>query len=144
MAHAYLVWLILFIILLVLEIATMGLTTIWFAIGALAAFFADLLGAGIITQIVVFLAVSVLTLILTRPVALKYFNPKREKTNAQSLIGQKALVTERIDSLRGVGRAEAGGMEWSAKTKGEEIIEPDTVVIIKGIEGVKLVVEKMP
>ena len=70
-------WIIIFIVLLVIEIATLGLTTIWFAAGALVAFLAGILGFGIITQIVLFLVVSVVLLVLTRPIALKYFNNTR-------------------------------------------------------------------
>ena len=75
-------WLVLFVILLIIEILTMGLTTIWFAAGALAAFLAGWLGFGLAVQIVVFLVVSVVLLLLTRPIAVKYFNQERQKTNA--------------------------------------------------------------
>ena len=85
-------WLAIFVILLIIEIVTMGLTTIWFAGGALAAMAAGLIGFGTGIQILVFLVVSVLLLVLTRPIAVKYFNQERQKTNAESLIGQQALV----------------------------------------------------
>ena len=119
-------WLIVFVVLLIVEIATMGLTTIWFAGGALVSF----------------LAVSILLLVLTRPIAVKYFNQEREKTNVDSLIGQNAVVLEEINTIKATGRVEVNGMEWSAKTEHTEIIEVNTVVSIKGIQGVKLIVEK--
>lgn len=134
-------WLAIFIILLVIEIITMGLTTIWFAGGALMALAAGLLGFGNTVQIVVFVVVSALLLILTRPLAVKYFNQERLKTNAESLIGQRALVIEDIDTLEARGRVEIRGQEWAAKTD-----EPDgklaknTVVVVNGIQGVKLIV----
>ena len=81
------VWLALFILLLIIEIATMGLTTIWFAGGALAAFIAGLLGCGLAVQIILFLVVSILLFVFTRPVAVKYFNKDRQKTNADRLVG---------------------------------------------------------
>jgi len=81
-------------------------------------------------------------LVLTRPIAIKFFNQERQKTNAESLIGQKAVVKETIDTIQATGRVEVNGMEWSAKTEETEAIEADTVVIIKGIQGVKLIVEK--
>ena len=136
-------WLILFVVLLVIEILTMGLTTIWFAGGALVAFILAYVGLGLPVQIIVFLVVSIALLVLTRPVAMKFFNKERQKTNAESLIGQKAIVLETIDTLHGIGRAEVNGMEWSAKTEdAKDIIEPGEVVIIEGIQGVKLIVRK--
>ena len=135
-------WLVLFVVLLVVEIATMGLTTVWFAGGALIAFFAAYIHWGIGLQIVLFLAVSILLLVLTRPIAVKYFNQEREKTNVDSLIGQNAVVLEEINTIKATGRVEVNGMEWSAKTEHTEIIEVNTVVSIKGIQGVKLIVEK--
>lgn len=136
-------WLIVFAVLLVIEILTMGLTTIWFAGGAIVAFVLSYVGFGLPVQIIVFLLVSIALLILTRPIAMKFFNQERQKTNAESLIGQKAVVLERIDTLHGTGRAEVNGMEWSAKTDNpEEIIEVGEVVVIEGIQGVKLIVKK--
>ena len=135
-------WLMTFVVLLVIEIVTLGLTTVWFALGAIAAFLAAYVGASILVQIIVFLIISIVLLIVTRPIVMKHFNQKRERTNAESLIGQKAIVIETIDSIHGVGRVEVNGMEWSAKTDESDVIEKDTIVSIKGIQGVKLIVEK--
>jgi len=136
-------WLIMFAVLLVIEILTMGLTTIWFAGGALVAFVLAYVGFGLPVQIIVFLLVSIALLVLTRPIAIKFFNQERQKTNAESLIGQKAIVLETIDTLHGTGRAEVNGMEWSAKTDDtEEIVQAGEVVVIEGIQGVKLIVKK--
>ena len=136
-------WLILFVVLLVVEIATMGLTTIWFAAGALVAYLSGFIGFSLPVQIIVFLLVSIVLLVLTRPIAVKFFNQERQKTNAESLIGQQAVVLERIDSIHGTGRAEVNGMEWAAKTDDANvIIEAGEVVVIEGIQGVKLIVEK--
>lgn len=137
------VWLALFILLLIIEIATMGLTTIWFAGGALAAFIAGLLGCGLAVQIILFLVVSILLFVFTRPVAVKYFNKDRQKTNADRLVGQEALVTEAIDTLQAQGTVVVNGQEWSAKTNetdGE--IAKGSVVVIDEIQGVKLVVRE--
>lgn len=134
-------WLVLFVILLIIEIFTMGLTTIWFAGGALVAFIAGVLGFGVIVQGIVFVAVSVILLIVTRPIAVKYFNKERQKTNAESLIGQQALVLEDIDTLQAIGRVEINGQEWSAKTdEPNGHIVRNTVVVVEGIQGVKLIV----
>lgn len=134
-------WLALFVVLLVIEIITMGLTTIWFAAGALIAFVAGLLGFGVTVQVVVFIVVSAVLLIMTRPLAVKYFNQERQKTNAESLIGQQALVIEDIDTLEAKGRVEIRGMEWAAKTdEPDGKIAKNTVVVVNGIQGVKLIV----
>ena len=135
-------WLIAFVVLLLIEIVTLGLTTIWFAAGALVAFLVAYLGFGVVAQVVSFLAVSIILLVLTRPIAMKYFNRERLKTNAESLIGQRALVTEVVDTLSATGKVEVNGREWSAKTEGCDVIETGTVVLIRGIQGVKLIVEK--
>ena len=128
--------------LMIIEIATLGLTTIWFAAGALVAFLAAYIGFGVPVQVIIFLAVSIILLILTRPIAIKYFNQERQKTNAESLIGQKAIVIEEVNPLQATGKVEVNGMEWSAKTEESDRIEVSTVVSIKGIQGVKLIVEK--
>ena len=125
-------WLVLFVILLIIEILTMGLTTIWFAAGALAAFLAGWLGFGLAVQIVVFLVVSVVLLLLTRPIAVKYFNQERQKTNAESLIGQQGLVVEEVDTIHAKGVVEVKGQEWSAKTdEPDGRIPKNTVVVIE-------------
>ena len=136
-------WLAIFVILLIIEIVTMGLTTIWFAGGALAAMAAGLSGFGTGLQILVVLVVSVLLLVLTRPIAVKYFNQERQKTNAESLIGQQALVLEDIDTLQAAGLVEVRGQEWSAKTdEPNGKIAKNKVVVIEGIQGVKLIVRE--
>ena len=135
-------WLIIFIVLLVIEIITMGLTTIWFAGGALMALLMALIGFGLPAQIGVFLVVSVALLILTRPIAVKYFNTERQKTNAESLIGQQAVVLEDVDTLRAAGLVEVNGQEWSAKTdEPNGFIPKDSIVSVEGIQGVKLIVK---
>lgn len=136
-------WLAIFVILLIIEIVTMGLMTIWFAGGALAAMAAGLIGFETGIQILVFLVVSVLLLVLTRPIAVKYFNQERQKTNAESLIGQQALVLEDIDTLQAAGLVEVRGQEWSAKTdEPNGKITKNKVVVIEGIQGVKLIVRE--
>ena len=141
MSEMLIFWLVLLIVAIVVEVLTMGLTTIWFAGGALAAFGAGVIGFGLVVQVVVFVVVSVLLLVLTRPLAVKYFNQERQKTNAESLIGQQALVIEDIDTLQSAGRVEVNGQEWSAKTdEPDGKIEKNKIVVIDGIQGVKLIV----
>ena len=136
-------WIIIFIVLLIIEIATLGLTTVWFAAGALAAFLAGILGAGLAVQIVLFLVVSIVLLVLTRPVALKYFNNKRQSTNVESMIGRQGVVLETIDTIKSQGLVEVDGETWSARTdEPEGVIIKDTVVSVEGVQGVKLIVKK--
>ena len=136
-------WLILFVVLLIIEIFTMGLTTVWFAGGALVAFVLAFVEVGLPVQIIVFLLVSILLLVLTRPIAIQFFNKERQKTNADRLIGQKAVVLETIDTLHSTGRVEINGMEWSAKAEdAAAVIEAGAVVSVEGIQGVKLIVKK--
>lgn len=136
-------WLLIFIVLLVIEIGTMGLTTIWFAGGALAAFIMGIIGFGTGVQIAVFSIVSIVLLVSTRPIALKYFNKERQKTNAESLIGNQALVLEEVDTLHNKGVVEVNGQEWSAKTEEPSgVIAKNTVVTIEGIQGVKLIIKE--
>ena len=135
------IWLIIFAVFLIVEILTLGLTTVWFAIGAIAAFFTAYIGFGTVVQIIIFLIVSIALFVLTRPLAMKFFNQERVRTNAESLIGKKAVVEEEINTLHGQGKVVVNGMEWSAKSDESEVIEAGTVVLIKGIQGVKLIVE---
>lgn len=136
-------WLILFVILLVIEIITLGLTTIWFAGGALIAFVASVFDVSLGIQIAIFFIVSFLLLFLTRPIAMRYLNHNRTKTNAESLIGKTAIVTVDICNIKGEGSASVNGLEWSARTVNEDVTIPkDSLVIIKEISGVKLIVEE--
>ncbi len=134
-------WLIGIVILLVIELLTMGLTTIWFAGGAFIAFVISLLGGGQMLQIIVFLAVSFLLLFFTRPIAAKYFNKQRAKTNADSLIGREAKVTKKIDNFNQQGVVVINGVEWSARTADDSVIEEGNKVEIQKIAGVKLIVK---
>ena len=88
-------------------------------------------------------AVSLVLLYFTRPVAVKYFNKDRVKTNAESLVGKQAIVISEIDNLQGIGQVTVGGQEWSARTVREGVPLPaGTVVVIRAISGVKLIVEE--
>lgn len=137
------IWLGIVIILIVVEIITLGLTTIWFAGGAAVACIAALLGASLLVQVILFMAVSVVLLFATRPVAMKYMNKNRTKTNAASLIGREAVVIQTIENLKAQGQVMVNGMEWTARSVREgEVIEKDTVVKIERIDGVKLIVKK--
>lgn len=134
------IWLVIFIVLLGIEIATLGLTTIWFAGGALVATLIAAIGLPLYVQIPVFLVVSVVLLLFTRPIAQKYFNKERISTNAESLVGQTAVVTESINNLKGMGKAVINGQEWMARSVEDSAeLQKETQATIVAIEGVKLI-----
>lgn len=134
------IWLVIFIVMLGIEIATLGLTTIWFAGGALLSTLVAAIGLPLYVQIPVFLVVSVVLLLFTRPIAQKYFNKERIRTNAESLVGQIAVVSENINNLKGIGKAVINGQEWTARSADDTVeLEKETKATIVAIEGVKLV-----
>lgn len=142
MANPMIIWLVVVIAMAVIEALTMGLTTIWFAAGGVGALIAAALGGNMILQVIVFIVVSIICLIFTRPIAVRYFNKDRERTNAESLIGRQAIVTCAINNLLGEGQATLNGMEWTARSANDEKIAIGEVVIVKEISGVKLIVER--
>ncbi len=135
------VWLVAMVVLLIVEGLVPGLVSIWFAIGALAALIAALLNAPLWLQMVWFLAVSVATLVLTRPLAQRYVNSRTQPTNADALIGKDCIVTEDIDNLAGSGAVKIGGKVWTARSEDENthFAVGDVVTAVR-IEGVKLIV----
>lgn len=136
-------WLVLLIVLVVIELLTMGLTTIWFAVGALVAAILAAFGAPFSVQIIVCGIIATILLIFTRPVAVKYFNRDRIRTNVESLVGKQAIVISEINNLQGVGQVNVGGQEWSARAMDEQKCFPvGTVVKVVAISGVKLIVEE--
>ena len=143
MVEQIIFWLVLLIVLLGIEMATMGLTTIWFAGGALVAILAALLHAPIIVQIVLFFLVALVLLIFTRPVAVRYFNKDRIRTNVESIVGKQAIVTEEIDNLQAKGKVTVNGQEWTARSVvAGKAIEAGAVVTVESVSGVKLMVRE--
>ena len=135
-------WLIIVIVMAVIDIITLGLTTIWFAGGALVAFIASLLGADLAVQIILFIVVSVALMALTRPLAVNYLNRDRVKTNAESLIGKLGVVKEKVDNLNAQGIVSVEGQEWTARAIDDEMIPLYAVVEVVEIRGVKLMVRE--
>ena len=136
-------WLVLMIVFIIFELSTMGLFTIWFALGSLVALAIAAVGGPMWLQILVFVAVSVLSFFGVRNLALGFFNKNRERTNADSLIGRKGIVTEQISNIHATGQVTVAGQEWTARAVNDgEIYEAGTMVVIRSISGVKLIVEK--
>ena len=137
-------WLVVIVLFIAVEVNTMALTTIWFAGGAVAAFLAALAGLTIKTQLVLFLIVSLVLLIFTRPFAMKFVNKGPVNTNAMDLIGKKARVTAEINNQLSKGAAVVNGQEWTARAAEEEAVIPEgEIVLIKEIRGVKLIVDRI-
>ncbi len=136
-------WLGLLIILLVIEIITVGLTSIWAAGGALAALILSILGLSLVWQVVAFFGVTFVLLIFTRPFAVRFINTQREKTNYEGIIGKTIRIAERVDNIRQTGMAVVNGQEWTVRAEDEqEILEPETLAKVVNISGVKLIVRK--
>lgn len=141
-------WIALMIVFVAVEIATVGLTAIWFAGGALVALLAQLLGLNIYWQIIFFIAASAILMTVTRPWALKYFKPRLVKTNYETVVGETVCLTETVDNIKGTGTAVYKGQEWTARAyENGKTFEAGTIVAVKEIRGVTLYVvesEQMP
>ena len=137
------IWLVLLVVFLVIEMLTMGLATIWCAAGAVAALICALLGLHPGVQIAAFAVVSGVLLMFTRPIAVKFFNRNRVRTNVESMIGKQGIVLTEIDNLAGTGQVQVDGMEWMSRNYIDDgLIEPGEVVIVRAVSGVKLMVER--
>ena len=136
-------WLALVIVLLLIEIATVGLTCIWAAGGALVALILNIMHVSLIWQMAAFFVVTALLLYFTRPFAIRMLNSRTEKTNYESVIGKVVRVEERVDNLSQTGRASVDGQEWTVRSESDEIIyEAGEMVKVVSVEGVKLIVKK--
>ena len=136
-------WLVLAIVFAAVELATVGLVSIWFAAGAFAALLVAVLHGNLILQVIVFLAVSIVLLVSTRSWAKKYLNSKIQKTNVDSVIGEKTRLTERVSNLDQTCKAVVLGQEWTARAAHDnEIIEQGELVEVVAVSGVKLIVKR--
>lgn len=135
-------WIATFIFLIVAEASTAQLVTIWFAIGALGAIIANVLKAPVGAQWAIFIVVSVVALVATRPLVKKFTNKKIQPTNADRNIGEQAIVLEDIDNTQGTGSVNVKGVTWTARSLNGNPIEKESKVVINKIEGVKLLVTK--
>lgn len=134
-------WLIVVAVMLVCEIFSMGLTTIWFSIGAVVSAIASAFGAPLWLQITLFCVVSVVVMLLVRPFAMKVLDKNRTKTNVDALAGQRVTVLETIDNQKETGRVMLNGVEWMARSTDNTVIEAGEIVEIESVSGVKLMVK---
>ncbi|MDO5708269.1 MAG: NfeD family protein [Andreesenia angusta] len=136
-------WLVIAVVFAVVEAISLGITSIWFVFGAIAAMVLAFFDTSIVLQISAFLIISILLLIFTRPILVEKFKLGKEKTNIDAIIGQEALVKEDIDNIRGKGQVVIKGQIWSARSTEGENIEKDKKVVVERIEGVKVIVREI-
>lgn len=142
MNQLLIIWLGVLIAAVVVELLSMGLTSIWFAGGALIAAVVAAIGGPLWLQVVLFVLVSIALLAITRPIAVRYFNKQRVLTNVESMVGKRGFVISEIDNLRGIGQVNVGGQEWTARSEDETRVIPEgTIVHVVAVNGVKLIVE---
>lgn len=134
-------WIVMLVAFIVIEALTAQLVTIWFAVGSVAALVSQMLGAKVWLQWLIFVVVSAIVIVATRPLVKKLTKQKAQPTNADRCIGQTAVVTERIDNISGKGAVRVNGIEWSARSESGEIIEENLTVTVTRIDGVKLIVK---
>ncbi len=138
-----LIWLVLMVVFLMVEGASVAMVSLWFGAGALAALIVSLLGAEVWLQVLVFFTVSIVLLASLRPLARKYFTPKLTRTNVDSVVGQTGTVTTAIDNVTGQGQIKLASMEWSARSTSGEPISAGTLIRVDRIEGVKAFVSPL-
>lgn len=138
--NIFILWLIILIGCMIAEIATVGLTTIWFAGGAVAAMISYAAGGSIILQIVLFFVVSIVLLLFTRPFAVKYINKNRYKSNYEGNIGKRVRVLQEVNNFKETGKVLVDGMEWSARMEDSSVIlYPEAEAVITQVQGVKVI-----
>lgn len=140
MNWAAILWLALLVLFLAAEAATVTITSLWFAAGALAALVVSLLGGGIWFQVSVFLVTSAILLTALRPLVRKFLTPKVTPTNVDSVIGSSGLVTASIHNVEARGQVKLGAMVWTARSSSGDPIAEGTLVRVDRVEGVKVFV----
>lgn len=136
------VWIGLIVVTAAVEAATVQLVTVWFAVGGVAGLIAYAAGLEIWLQILIFAIVSAVALAVTRPLVKKFTNGRSMPTNADRFIGEKAVVTEKIENDLSKGAVKIGGLEWTARSVDSETAEVGEQVTVEAIEGAKLIVRK--
>lgn len=134
-------WLIVFIVSLAAEIATLGLVSIWFTVAALVSFILAVFGVNLWIQIVVFFIVSILLLLSIRPFASRFINKDKARTNVEAAAGKTVRITETVDNIQGTGHAVLDGMEWMVRSADGSVLDKDTLAVVVRVEGVKLIIK---
>ena len=134
------IWLVVIVLSIVIEAATAQLVSIWFVAGGLAALIAGMCDAAIWLQILLFLLVTGIALLATRPLVKRMMHFKRTETNADRYIGKEGVVTVPIDNIQGTGQVMVLGSHWTARSVDGTPIPAGADVIVNRIEGVKVLV----
>ncbi len=134
-------WLVVVAVMIVIEVITLGFTTIWFGIGAIGAAIVSWLGYGIWIQLIVFAILSVVAMALCRPIAVKYLNKDKAKTNIDDVVGKTVVVTKEINNEQATGSVVLNGMDWTARSEDGRVIPEKEKAIVVSVEGVKLIVK---
>ena len=137
------IWLSIVIVLSILELITTQLVSIWFVIAGIVALVVSLFTDSIFVQIAVFVVLTVLLLIVTKPMVKRIMNFKKISTNSDKNIGKRALVITEINNQKETGEVKVDSMIWTARSFDDTIIPENSEVIIESIKGVKLIVKKV-
>lgn len=135
------IWLVIFAVMIVVEIFTLGMTTIWFGVGAVGAAVAAWLGFDLWVQVLVFAILSIAVMAIFRPIAVRFLNKDKEKTNVEGVIGKTAVVIRQIDNEKAEGAVNLNGMEWTARSEDGRVISEEERVTVVSVNGVKLIVK---
>lgn len=138
------IWLAVIIIMAIAEGATAQLISIWFVVGGIAALIVSMFSDSILLQVVVFTAVTLVTLAFTRPIVNKMMHFKKEETNAGRYIGKTGLVVMEINNQMGMGQVNVSGSIWTARSVDGSVVPKGSNVLVEQIEGVKLIVSVIP
>lgn len=142
MDNLLIMWIVLTVVFAVIEALTLQIVTVWFAVGSIGAIIANVVHASPLVQLIVFVALSILTLVIARPYLKKLSKTNAPPTNADACIGKQAVVTEEINNTLGKGQAKIRGVIWTARSSEENtIIKEGEMVTVTAIEGVKLIVK---
>lgn len=137
----YIIWTAAIVVFGILEAVTAQLVSIWFVFGAIAALIASFFNVPFAVQVVIFVAVTVLALVITRPLVKRFINPKKVKTNADKVVGQAGIVVQDINNVEATGQVKVDGQIWTARSTDNNVIASGNEVIIERIDGVKLIVK---
>lgn len=140
--YLILIWFIIIIVAAIIEISTMDLTSVWFAIGALFSFIISIFSDNVLLQISVFMIISVILLLSVRPIVKNYFRTNLVNTNADRLVGKTALCTKEIRPGER-GEVKIDGKFWTAISNDDDAVLVNEIVEVLAIEGVKLIVVKL-
>ena len=135
------IWLVILAVMIVMEIVSLGLTTIWFGIGAIGAAIVAWMGYGFWLQLLVFAVLSLVSMALFRPLEVKYLNRDKEKTTIDEVVGKTVVVTKQIDNEMAAGEVQLNGMSWTARSESGRVIPEQERVTVVSVEGVKLIVK---